>query len=175
MIATRTPSVDEWIAEHGDRCEFVRGEAMEKPLPKARHGKAQMNLGTDLNLYARRTGQGVVISEWHHAFGPPDDIRIYIPDLAFVLPPRHLDVPECPDQASDIMIEIASPNQGAELADKIEFYLHNGAKRVWLVDPQRRRIGIYSPDASPRSIEANGVLTDDLLPGFELPLASIFD
>jgi Uma2 family endonuclease len=54
-------------------------------------------------------------------------------------------------------------------------YLHNGARRVWVVDPQRKRVGLYSPDAPPRCVEGDGVLTDDLLPGFALPLSVLFE
>lgn len=174
MIATRVPTVDEWIAEHGDRCEFVRGEAMEKPLPKLRHSRTQRTLTTRLTDYGERTGAGEALTEWHHRFGHADDIRIYVPDLAFILAPRDVDLPEYADSASDIMIEIVSPNQDQEIADKTRFYLENGAKRVWNVDPQRRCVEIHSADQPPRILEGDGSLTDDLLPGFELPLADLF-
>ncbi|MFN7925875.1 MAG: hypothetical protein U0Q16_37595 [Bryobacteraceae bacterium] len=100
MTATPVPSVDDWIATHGDCCEFVRGEALEKPLPKRAHGRAQRTLTTRLTIYAEQTGAGEVITEWHHIFGPPDDIRIYIPDLAFVLAPNNAALPDCADRAS---------------------------------------------------------------------------
>jgi Uma2 family endonuclease len=175
MIATSAPTVKEWIAEHGERCEYFLGAIEEKPLPNRDHSKAQSKLTSALSEYGERTGRGEAYPEWHHRFGAANDIRVYVPDLVFVLAPNHLNLPEYANRASDIMIEIASPDQGAELADKVEFYLHNGARRVWLIDPQRRRVGVYSPDASPRSIAgADGVLTDDLLPGFALPLADLF-
>ena len=174
MVATHVPTVEEWIAEHGDRFEFVGG-AEEKPMLNGDHSDTQMTLGADLHSYGKRTGRGKVRPEWHHRFGPATDTRVYVPDLAFVLAPNHLDLPEYADRASDIMIEIVSPGQGGELADKVEFYLHNGARRVWLVDPQRRRVGVYSPDASPRTVAgADGILSDELLPGFALPLAELF-
>ena len=48
--------------------------------------------------------------------------------------------------ASDLMVEIVSPNDSAsDLVDKVEFYLQNGVRSVWIVDPSRRRIDIYKP------------------------------
>lgn len=174
MIATRKAPVEEWILEHGDRCEFVHGAALAKPTSGLQHSKGQKRLATRLTLYEEATGVGCLMVEWHHRFGPPDDVRVYIPDLAFVLAPGHRGLPEYADEASDIMIEIASPHQGAELAEKVEFYLHNGARRVWVADPQRKCVDIYSPDSQPRKIAAGGILTDDLLPGFALPIAELF-
>ncbi|MFN7919812.1 MAG: Uma2 family endonuclease [Bryobacteraceae bacterium] len=173
MIAIRTPSIDDWISSNGERCEYVRGRGIERPLHDQAHSAAHTNLAVELNFYGRRTGVGEPLMSWHHRFGPEDDTRIYVPDLVFLL--GQAKQPDYADRASDLMIEIASRGEEAWLAEKVKFYLENGAKRAWVVDPHRRRIGIYSPDASPRNIEADGVLTDDLLPGFELPLASIFD
>lgn len=175
MIAAHTPAVEEWILQHGDRCEFVLGEALEKPMPSLQRSKSQKRLATRLTQYEEATGAGAILPEWHHRFGPPEDVRVYVPDLAFVLAPKHRNLPEYADQASDIMIEIASPRQGAELAEKVEFYLYNGARRVWVADPQRKCVDIYSPDSQPRKIASGGVLTDDLLPGFALPLRELFE
>lgn len=174
MIAVQAPTVEAWISEHGDRAEFLGGAIEEKPIPSSDHSDTQATLVSELRSYGRSTGLGRVRPEWHHRFGPPGDMRIYVPDIVFVLAPKHVGLPEYADRASDIMIEIVSPNQGAELADKVEFYLRNGARRVWVVDPQRKRVGIYSPDASPRSVNAGGMLEDDLLPGFALPLSELF-
>ena len=111
MIAAYTPTVEEWIAEHGERCEFVGGAIEEKPLPSGSHSDSQMTVGSALHGYARLTGRGKVRPEWHHRFGLATDTRIYVPDLAFILAPKHLALPDYADCCSDIMIEIASPNQ----------------------------------------------------------------
>ena len=73
------------------------------------------------------------------------------------------------------MIEIVSPSESAaRLTAKVEFYLQNGARSVWVVDPQTRRIDVYAPGKSMRSFGPDDTLTDPVLPGFELPLGDVF-
>jgi Uma2 family endonuclease len=175
MIATQTPAVEEFIRQYGDRCEFVRGDRIEKALPSGSHSDIQISLGAALLEYGRRTGAGKPRSEWHHRFGPADDVRVYIPDLVFLLAPRHLDPPEYADSASDIMIEIVSPGDShLEVTDKVEFYLRHGVKSVWLIDPRTRRVSIYKPGHNTVRLENDAVLTEELLPGFELRLSELF-
>lgn len=176
VIATQTPSVEDFLAGgKNDRAEFVRGERIEKALPSGPHSDAQALIVSSMLNYCQKTGRGKARPEWHHRFGPPDDRRIYVPDIAFVLAPRHTNLPEYADSASDIMIEIVSPNANpADLVDKVEFYLQNGARSVWVVDPQKKRMYIYRPGQAARQIAAGGTLTDDLLPGFQLSLAELF-
>jgi Uma2 family endonuclease len=79
------------------------------------------------------------------------------------------------DRASDVMIEIVSPTESARrLTAKVEFYLQNGARSVWLVDPEARRIDVYAPGKPMRTFGSSDTLTDAVLPGFELPLRDIF-
>jgi len=134
-----------------------------------------MILGAALLDYGRRSGAGKPRPEWHHRFGPPEDIRIYIPDLAFLLAPRPQTAPEYADRASDLMIEIVSPSDSAsDLVDKVEFYIQNGVKSVWVVDRRKQRVDIYKPGRPARRVDAGDVLSDEILPGFELALAELF-
>src|SRR5579859_7861364 len=141
MIATKTPAVEEFLRSgDNDRSEYAQGEKWEKPLPNRDHSSLQLYLGSALLQYGRQSGNGKPFSEWHHRFGPEDDKRIYVPDVAFVRAPRHTQVPDYADRASDVMIEIVSPSQSSSrLTAKVEFYLQNGAQSVWVVDPEERR------------------------------------
>jgi Uma2 family endonuclease len=108
MIAAKTPAVEEFLRSgDNDRSEYAQGEKWEKPLPNSDHSSLQLCLGSALLQYGREIGNGQPFSEWHHRFGPEDDKRIYVPDLAFVRAPRHTQVPDYADRASDVMIEIS--------------------------------------------------------------------
>jgi Uma2 family endonuclease len=109
MIAPKTPAVEDFLrsGENG-RAEYAQAERWEKPLPNKDHADLQLRLGSALLQYGRSSGRGKAFSEWHHRFGPEDDIRIYVSDLAFVLAPRDIQVPDYADRASDLMIEIVS-------------------------------------------------------------------
>jgi Uma2 family endonuclease len=177
MIATKTPAVEEFLRTgDNDRSEYAQGEKWEKPLPNQYHGDLQLGLGSALRQYGRESGNGKAISEWHHRFGPEDDKRIYVPDLAFVCVPKNTQVPDYADRASDVMIEILSPSElASRFTAKVQFYLQNGAQSVWVVDPEERRVDVYSPGKPMRTFRENDTLIDDVLPGFELPLREIFD
>jgi Uma2 family endonuclease len=176
MIATKTPAVDEFLRSgENDRSEYAQGEKWEKPLPNKYHSDLQLQLGSALVQYGRESGNGEPFSAWHHRFGPEDDKRIYVPDLAFVRAPRHTQVPDYADRASDVMIEIVSPSESASrLTAKVEFYLQNGAGSVWVVDPEERRIDVYAPAKPMRTFRESDTLIDPVLPGFALPLRDIF-
>ena len=176
MIATKTPTVEEFLRSgDNDRSEYAQGEKWEKPLPNKYHADLQLSLGSSLRQYGRESGNGKAFSEWHHRFGPEDDKRIYVPDVAFVCAPRHTRVPVYADRASDVMIEIVSPSESAaRLTAKVEFYLQNGARSVWVVDPPTRRISVYAPGKSMRTFGQGDTLTDPVLPRFELPLGDVF-
>ena len=47
---------------------------------------------------------------------------------------------------------------------------------VWLVEPKHQRVTVYLPDRSTRTLGIADTLDGgDVLPGFSLPLADIFD
>jgi Uma2 family endonuclease len=176
MITIKTPSVEEFLqTPENERYEYAHGEKWEKPPANSQHAELQLLLGSALVQYAKKSGNGEPFSSWHHRFGREDDKRIYVPDLAFVCAPRHTQLANYADRASDVMIEIVSPSESAaRLTAKVEFYLQNGAKSVWVADPQTQRIDVYSPGRPMRTFGSMDTLTDAVLPGFELPLREIF-
>jgi len=73
------------------------------------------------------------------------------------------------------MIEIVSPSESARrLTAKVDFYLQNGARSVWVVGPEAQRIDVYAPGKRMRTFGSSDTLTDAVLPGFELSLCDIF-
>ncbi|GAB4367760.1 MAG: Uma2 family endonuclease [Bryobacter sp.] len=172
-VLAQPPSIEEVLRTPGrERAEFAHGEFWEKPMGSLRHGELQAFLSGLLSVYLRRTRLGRVATEWHHLLGPEDDRRIVIPDLAVTFHRNPLDYA---DRASDIMIEIVSPSQSPALfADKIAFYLANGAREVWVVEPTERWIAIYQPGISPRHFGRGKALVSSLLPGFELNVDEFF-
>lgn len=101
------------------------------------------------------------------------------PDLAFVrgerLPPR--------EQwqgflrlAPDLAVEILSPNDRAGyVTDKVMAYLDAGTQLVWLVDPRRHLVTVYTADRLARLLRSGESLDGGaVLPGFALPLDELF-
>lgn len=97
------------MREHGDRTEHAHGSVTERPVPTGSHSDCQVSFASALKIYGRKTGIGKPRTGWHHRFGPPDDIRIYVPDVVFVFTKDKPALPEYANVASELMIEIYSP------------------------------------------------------------------
>jgi Uma2 family endonuclease len=75
-------------------------------------------------------------------------------------------LPLCPDFAIELLSPSDSWHQGTI---KMEEYRDNGCRLGWLLDPKRRRVGIYRPNQPVEILEAPDSLSgEDVLPGFSL-------
>jgi Uma2 family endonuclease len=76
----------------------------------------------------------------------------------------------------DLVVEVLSENDAySAVTHKVEVYLADGVKRVWLVDPQNKRITIHSIDGdTPRTLKGDDALTDPLLSGFGTTPSAVF-
>jgi Uma2 family endonuclease len=74
-------------------------------------------------------------------------------------------------------VEVVSPDDSlAALTRKAQRYLDAGSRLVWVVDPQRRRATVHRPDGTTAMLPTEGALPgEDVLPGLEVPLATLFD
>jgi Uma2 family endonuclease len=101
----------------------------------------------------------------------------YIPDVAFISkarqpsPSREAYNPNPPD----LVVEVLSPtNDPDDIRIKIVNYLRAGVT-VWLVNPDKQQIEVYTPDQSPKILMIGDTLDGGtLLPGFTLALKEIF-
>ena len=74
----------------------------------------------------------------------------------------------------DIAVEIQSPDDSRkEMLDKADFYLANGVRVVVLIYTPKRIIEVLTPDDR-ELLNENDTLTVDLLPGFAVPVKSLF-
>lgn len=101
-----------------------------------------------------------------------------IPDVAFVSNTRQ---PEPSDAAynpvsPDLAVEVLSPSDvAATVRLKISKYMQAGTT-VWLIDPATESIEIYTPEPDSYQLSNQDTLTGGaVLPGFELPVADLFD
>ena len=76
--------------------------------------------------------------------------------------------------APDLAIEILSPDDGfEEVMAKVDAYLQCGVKLVWLVIPSTREVLICT--AQGKHAVRDRLTAPELLPGFEMPVAEIFE
>lgn len=99
------------------------------------------------------------------------------PDVAFVKRERVIETVGYQYLAPDLAVEIISPTEKPyEIRDKLNTYLRHGVQRVWQVYPQTQEIVATFADGTSRTYHPSDTLTDpDLLPGFELDVAMVFE
>ncbi len=82
-------------------------------------------------------------------------------------------LPLCPD----FVVELRSPSDTVPVLEhKMQEYIANGARLGWIIDPEERRVVVYTPDAPARVLEdPDSVSAEPVLPGFRLALADIWE
>ncbi len=105
---------------------------------------------------------------------------VRIPDMSFVsweqLPTKFYPTEPIPDLAPYLAAEVLSKSNTKDEMDlKLRDYFVNGVRLVWIVDPDRRMVRVYTaPDEMRKLTEADTLDGGDVLPGFSLPLAELF-
>jgi Uma2 family endonuclease len=158
----------------------AEGEIIIMPPTGGETGHRNVKIIVQLELWSGRDGSG-------HAFGSSTGFMLpngaeRSPDAAWVLRSRLATLtkeqkqrflPLCPD----FVIELRSPSDTvAQLRNKLEEYMENGARLGWLLDPATRRVHIYRPGLKPEIVEGPAdVSGETVLPGFTLNLKEIWD
>mgnify|MGYP000496809550 CR=1 FL=1 len=132
-----------------------------------------------LRDWNRQTGLGYVFDS-STGFHLPDG-SVLCPDASWVrrdrweaLPRKAREglAPLCPDA----VFEVRSPSQTvAELREKMEAYLANGARLAVILDPEARTVEVYRPGREPeRHEDPAAVSLDPELPGFRMEPGPVF-
>ncbi len=161
------------------RMELVRGELMTMAPAGFDHGAKGGVLHTALGGYVRLHRLGVVpTSDTGYILSrDPDTMRC--PDTSFVSAAR---IPEEPVMgffpgAPDLAVEVLSPTDSFEETElKVQEYLQAGTKLVWVVRPRLKGVIVYRPSQKPEWLGVGETLSgEDVVPGFSLPVADIFE
>jgi Uma2 family endonuclease len=156
--------------------ELVRGEVVELPPPRGRHGLVCGNVLFALESFGRRTGFGYTLANDSavQTERVPDTVRGA--DVCFYSNarlPRTEVGDEIPPVPPDVAVEVLSPgNRPVEVAE----YLSVGVFVVLIVDPKRRTVAIYRRgDESPILLgDADMLENMPELPGFACAVSEFF-
>lgn len=178
MVATRPLTIAEFEAEARDGLwELIDGEPVEVTPSSDRSSWIAGELLYYIRAYleSHPIGRAFPADAGFILFADRDTVRA--PDAAFVSFERLPDltgsfVPIWPDLA----VEVLSPSDRlSEALAKAAMYLEAGVPLVWLIDPRTRTATVFRQNALPDTIGEDGVLDGaDILPGFTLPLATLF-
>jgi Uma2 family endonuclease len=160
--------------------EVVDGLVVEKTMGAFETGIASL-LVEILGPFARANRLGRFFGEMLFRIDLAQDLQRR-PEVAFVSHarwPYNRRVPDVPvwDMVPDLAIEVLSPsNSAVAVHRKIHEYFKAGVIRVWVVYPEQAEIYIYS---TPQQVQVVGIGQEldggDLLPGFRLPVAVLFE
>lgn len=157
--------------------EIINGKALMSPAPELFHQRwaGKLYLAVQRHVEARKLGEVF--------FAPVDVVldekNIVQPDLVFVstanaglLERRGI------MGAPDLVVEIISPTSlRRDRYDKRELYARCGVKEFWLADVANRSIEVLSLQTNTYQLLCcatdEGKIRSEILPGFELDLASL--
>ncbi|WP_263383377.1 Uma2 family endonuclease [Granulicella arctica] len=184
-LKPETPMSDEQLMTFCAANEILRverdanGEVIVMTPTGAASGGRNMDISTDLNIWARLNGTGKAFDS-STGFTLPDG-SMRSADVAWLLLSRWSALskeqqrgfaPLCPD----FVIELRSSTDSlADLRTKMKLWIANGVQLAWLIDPDHQAVTIYRPNHEPEllhhptSVQGDGVMT-----GFELPMARIW-
>ncbi|BDG60472.1 Uma2 family endonuclease [Caldinitratiruptor microaerophilus] len=178
-MATRTVlTADDLLKlpRSGQRYELVKGELVRMTPPGFEHGEIVANIARILGNFVVTRKSGSVVTEAGFLLGrDPDTVRA--PDVAFVSRER-LAKPRPKgyfDGAPDVAVEVISPNDTyLDVHGRIEEWLGAGSKSVWIVEPGRQRVTVYTALDRPRVFERDQTVADPQLPGLDVAAADFF-
>mgnify|MGYP001267636373 CR=1 FL=1 len=76
----------------------------------------------------------------------------------------------------DLVIEVISPTDTySAVSAKVDVYLRDGVRLIWIVDPQRRKAAVHTPGQPMQQLDEGNTLSGgEIIPGFTLLLADLF-
>lgn len=73
-------------------------------------------------------------------------------------------------------VEVLSENNArGEIDARLKDFFASGTRIAWVIDPDRQRVGVCHSPIRRQLIGSGGLLEgEDLLPGFQFPIADLF-
>ncbi len=162
------------------RCELVDGRIVRMSPTNYRHGRIEFRIAAALDAYARPRRLGLVLTGEVGVYTRRDPDRVRGADVLFVTHDtygRRSPALAYLDVAPDLIVEVLSPeDRVVEMNQKLGEYFEIGVRMVWVADPEARAIQAYRSPTDVRLFrETDRLAADDLLPGFDVSVASLFE
>jgi Uma2 family endonuclease len=182
MTTTKLVTAEDlWrMPDDGYRYDLIKGELIRMTPPGEEHGQVSMDLGGSVWSFVRERDLGRVYAAETGFLLDEDPDVLMGPDVAFVAKgslPVTRDRRKYLRVVPDLAVEIISPTDRlAAVRRKVAIYLEYGARLVWMVNPRRRTVTVFRPDRAEHLLTIKDELDgEDVLPGFRLPVAAIFE
>jgi Uma2 family endonuclease len=181
--------MDEFIRQYDEApFELINGERVAIMPNAAEHGETLKRIYTALLSYEQSNTHVVVYSEmpfvltdtsdWVKGSRTPD-VMVYEASRIIEYKAKTPDWKKKPFVlVPDVCIEVISPNDNyLDVDEKVEGYLLDGVRFVWVFNPRKNTVTIHGPGlADIKRLRADESLDGgDILPGFSTKISDIFD
>jgi Uma2 family endonuclease len=181
MVTATVTNIDQLslLEPDDDRYDLIRGELYRMSPASARHGEITLEIAWRIKTFVNERRLGTVYAAETGFLLGRDPDTLLAPDVAFVRADR---LPERTQQhgylalAPDLVVEVVSPSDTSRyVSDKVLTYLDAGCRLVWVVEPERRTVTVWTPERTARVMMAADTLEGgQVLPGLTLAVAAIF-
>ena len=172
----------EELARMGDtgRCELVDGRIVHMNPTDPWHGQIEARIAAALEAFVRPRKLGRVLGGEVGLYTRRQPDRVRGADVLFITNEtfqRRSESLAFLDVAPELVVEVLSPeDRVVELNQKLREYFELGVRLVWVADPTARAVHVYRSPTEVREVGGTAQLTgEDVLPGFEMPVASLFE
>jgi Uma2 family endonuclease len=161
----------------GRLCELVDGVLVEKVICSPESYLA-LEIARHLGNFAEACDLGFPLGADGMTRLMPGLVRI--PDVSFFswehFPTRQVPTDPITPRAPDLAVEVVSKgNTRGEIRRKLKEYFLGVTRLLWVVHPPKRLVEVHTaPDRSITVAEGESLSGGDVLPGFVLPLRSVF-
>jgi Uma2 family endonuclease len=163
----------EHLPDEPNKLELIDGELIRMPPAITKHMRIVMRLYDILRDMVRMLGGmglphdlGEVFAETGYLIGS----NWVTPDVSIT----HAGQQEGKylEGAPALAVEVISKANTAKMMQrKVKLYLENGAREVWVLYPRTESASVYRGKTS---VEVEGKLTSELLPGLSIDLSEVF-
>ena len=179
LLTRPRKTVDDFMKlPEGTLAELIDGEIFMTATPFVPHQRVVLNLTAEIRAFARPRQLGEVILSPMDVHLPSGDI--VEPDIVFVRRENLAIVQDWVRGVPDLLVEVLSTSHPErDLIVKRNLYARNGVGEYWIVDPMDRSVQIFKLSGDqfdPAGYRREGeTLGTSLLPGFDLPVAKLFE
>lgn len=180
-------SLDEFMERFDEQpFELIDGEVRDVTPTKFQHSKISKRIFSRLLFYETETENGETFFETAFVLEDTSDwVRgARIPDVLYIQKERlekyENEIEDGEKKplilVPDLVVEVISPtDKYTDINTKIDTYLSDGVKLIWIVDPQRKTIAVYDGNDTAKILRVDDNLTGgDVLPEFEILVKDIF-
>lgn len=158
--------------------ELIDGKLRTRPMGAKSSWIGGRIYGFLFTFLAKNPIGHIFISDCGYTCFPKNTLRK--PDVSFIrlgrlegeeIPSGWLPIPP------DLAVEVLSPGDVAdEMDEKVQQYLKAGVRLVWEVHPASRTVIVHRGDGTIAALkELDELSGEDVVPGFSLPLAKVFE